>query len=78
MKSRIAACSMLLLSFVLFSCSKPADEKTSNASGCKPESLTEWYNGAVTRAYFYTYDNNGRVGRVDFDSKTSGNYETYT
>lgn len=65
----------ITLTLLFISCSKSDDSTT---SGCTLASLTELYNGATVRAYYYTFDNQGRVSRIDFDSKPSSNYETYT
>jgi hypothetical protein len=62
----------------LFACSKPPEEKEGKISGCAAASLSEIFNGTTTRAFYYSYDNQGRVSRIDFDTKPSATYETYT
>ena len=68
----------IALVLLFISCSK-SDKNTENkTSGCTLASLSELYDGAVTRSFFYTHDDEGRVSRVDFDTRNSATYETYT
>jgi hypothetical protein len=67
--------SLLLIALFVTSCSKTNDTQL---SGCSLESLKEVFAGATQASFFYTYDNQGRVSRIDFDSKSSGRYEIYT
>lgn len=68
----------MTLTLFFIACSKANDKPETNVSGCIVASFSEIYNGSVSRAYYYTYDNQGRVSRVDFDTKPSATYETYT
>jgi hypothetical protein len=67
-----------LLSVFLSACSKTKENTETKPSGCTLTSLRELFQGTTTRAFFYTYDSQGRVSRIDFDQKTSATYETYT
>jgi hypothetical protein len=69
---------LILLTMLLISCSKSNDNIKIQTEDCALASLSEMYNGATTRAFFYTYDNQGRVSRIDYDTKPSATYETYT
>lgn len=69
---------LVVLTLLLISCSKGNENKETQPSGCALTSLSELYNGAITRAFFYSYDNQGRVSRIDFDTRQSATYETYT
>ena len=70
--------SLLLLVIIFAGCSKTGDDPTQTASGCTLESLKEVFGGNTTAAFYFTYDNQGRVTRVDYGSKNSNQYETYT
>lgn len=63
---------------IVTSCSKSGPANTNQPSGCSLESLSEVYNGTTTSAFYYTYDNPGRVTRIDFGTRQSATYETYT
>ena len=78
MSSLIKSVGFIVLTFLLIACSKSDENKETRTSGCSLASLSELYNGATTRAYFYSYDNQGRVSRIDFDTRQSATYETYT
>ena len=70
--------SLLLLVIFFAACSKTGDDPTQTASGCTLESLKEVFGGNTTAAFYFTYDNQGRVTRVDYGTKNSNQYETYT
>jgi hypothetical protein len=74
----VKSASLMALTLLLISCSKSTENTQTQTSGCTLASLSEIYNGATTRAFFYTYDTQGRVSRIDFDTKPSATYETYT
>lgn len=78
MSSLVKSVGFTVLTFVLFACSKSNETTETQTSGCALASLSELYNGATTRAFFYSYDNQGRVSRVDFDARQSTTYETYS
>jgi hypothetical protein len=63
---------------LFYSCSKSSENPETKTPACTLESVTELFDGAVTRALFYSYDQQGRVSRVDFDRRQSATYETYT
>ena len=67
-----------VLPLLFMACSKSNDTEESISSTCSLASFREIYNGSTIRAFYYTYDDKGRVSRIDFDSKPSATYETYT
>ena len=69
---------LLLLVLFFAACSKSDDNPTQTTSGCTLESLKEVFGGNVTGAFYFTYDNQGRVARVDYDTRNSTKFETYT
>lgn len=78
MKRVLNLIALITLLFSLNSCSKSEKSPLNTSSGCAVESFSEIYNGVTTRAFFYSYDSQGRITRIDFDSKPSVKYETYT
>ena len=70
--------SLLLIVLFFTSCSKSDNGSTPTASGCTLESLKEVFGGNTTASFYFTYDNQGRVTRVDYGTKNSSQYETFT
>jgi hypothetical protein len=68
---------LLILPLFFTACSK-TDDNSTPAPGCTLESLKEVFGGNTTAAFYFTYDNQGRVIRVDYNTKNSTNYEIYT
>lgn len=68
--------SLIIFTVLFISCSKL--NNASPQTDCLAESLSEIYNGATTSAFFYTYDDQGRVTRMDYDSRSSNKYESIT
>jgi hypothetical protein len=69
---------LLLVVIIFAACSKSGGDPSQTASGCTLESIREVFGGNTTSAHYFTYDNQGRVTRVDYGSKNSNQYEIYT
>lgn len=65
---------------IVASCSKSKTEPEQETT-CKVKLVEHIYedgNTNITDKYYYSYDGDGRITRVDYGSAQSSEYETYT
>jgi YD repeat-containing protein len=82
MKKSILMLSAAVSLLIVASCSKtketPDQDKEQNCKVKLVEYIHEEQAGLVTEKYYYSYDAQGRITRVDYGKEQSTEYETFT